>query len=143
MKSANVEVTQVTALTVVERAALAVRSTPELKQELATLAEGSKHITAITNSDGRAQVHAALMALKNRRIDIEKIGKDARDDATKFSKAVIAEEDSLIALIQPEEDRLQAIRDEWDDRIEAERLAKVKAEQERVAAIRAADQCHP
>jgi hypothetical protein len=128
---------EVTTLSVVQRAALAVRSSPELKKELADLAEGSKHITTITNQDGRAQVHSALMALKNRRIEIEKIGKEARDDATKFSKAVIAEEDALVGIISPEEDRLQALRDSWDDRIEAERQAAIAAEQARQDGIRA------
>lgn len=123
---------QTTALTVADRAkqALAVTKTEE---ELKALAAGTVTITAITNADGRQQVHAARMVLKNKRIDIQKRGKDARDEATKFSKAVIVEEDQLIALIEPEEKRLGTLQDAWDDAIEAEKQAKVAAEQKRVA----------
>lgn len=129
--------TEVTTLTVVQRAVAALGYDSETRKGLTTLAGETKHITTITNADGREQVHTALMRLKNTRIAIEKRGKEARDDATKFSKAVIAEEDSLVGIISPEEDRLQALRDGWDDRIEAERQALIAAEQKRVADITA------
>lgn len=70
---------------------------------------------------------------------LEREGKIARDDATKFSKAVIAEENRLIAIIEPEEKRLQGIQDVWDAieeqkrQAEADRIAK---QQERVEAIK-------
>ena len=122
-------------LTVVERAVVALGYTTETEKELATLAGSTTHITAITNSDGREQAHGALMVLRNTRVAIQKRGKDARDDATKFSKAVIAEENRLIGIIEAEENRLQALRDGWDQAIEAERQAKVQAELDRVAGI--------
>jgi hypothetical protein len=128
---------EVTTLTVHQRAVVALGYNEENRKGLATLAAESQHITAITNQDGREQVHSALMKLKNTRIAIEKRGKEARDDATKFSKAVIAEEDALVGIISPEEDRLQALRDSWDDRIEAERQAAIAAEQARQDGIRA------
>jgi len=123
---------QTTALTVVERAqkALVIKQTED---DLKALAAKTADITTITNADGRQQVHAAYMVLKNERIDIQKRGKEARDEATKFSKAVIAEEDRIIGIISPEEDRLQKLRDDWDDAREAEKQAKIAAEQRRVA----------
>jgi chromosome segregation ATPase len=75
--------------------------------------------------------------LRNARVVIEKIGKTAREDATQFSKAVIAEEKRLVAITQAEEVRLQDIRDAWDAAREAEKRAKEAAEANRLAAIRA------
>ena len=61
--------------------------------------------------------------------------KAARDDATRFSKAVIAEEARLIAIIQPEESRLKVLRDEWDAKEAREKAAKAEAERLRVLEI--------
>ena len=60
--------------------------------DLVELASKSKTIVAITNKDGRTECHAAAMTAKDARVSIEKAGKAAREDATAFSKAVIAEE---------------------------------------------------
>ncbi|WP_230973116.1 hypothetical protein [Burkholderia vietnamiensis] len=124
-----------TELTVVERAAIAL-GTSERETELRALVAKSTDIVEIKNAAGRDQCHGAAMALRTARTSIRKVGKDARDDATKFSKAVIAEEDRLVALIEPEETRLLSMRDEWDEAREAEKRAKLEAEQQRVAAIR-------
>ncbi|SDH11249.1 hypothetical protein SAMN05216466_107143 [Paraburkholderia phenazinium] len=124
-----------TELTLPERAALAL-GTAKHEKELIELAEQSRSITEIKNKDAREQCHSTAMVLKTRRTSIRKAGKDARDDATKFSKAVIAEEDRLVALIEPDETRLIALRDAWDDEREAERQAKLAAEKARVDAIR-------
>jgi len=121
-------------LTVQERAVVAL-GVAEREQELVALAGKTTDITTITNPDGYTQVHAARIVLKNERVELEKRGKAARDDATKFSKAVIAEEGRLIALIQPEERRLQAIEDGWEAKIKAEKEAKIQAEIARVAKI--------
>lgn len=103
------------------------------KAELAELAAKSKRIVEVTNPAGYQECHAARMVLKNTRVDIQKAGKDARDDATKFSKAVIAKEKELIDMIQPEEDRLQALQAEWDEAREKEKQAKEQAERQRIA----------
>lgn len=124
-----------TALTVVQRAVAALGYNAETVKSLTELAEGSKHIVAITNDDSYKQIHGARMQLKTTRVEIEKRGKTAREDATAFSKAVIAEEKRLIGLIEPEEKRLGTIQQAHDDRIEAEKQAKIRAEQERVAGI--------
>lgn len=124
---------QETALSLPERAKAAIAY--EGEQELVTKAAESKHITAITNAAGRDQVHSMRMVLKNARVEIEKRGKAAREDANAFRDAVIEEQKRLIGLIEPEETRLEKLQKSWDDRIEAERQAKIKAEQDRVAAL--------
>jgi len=127
--------TENTALTVVERAAVALGSS-KLQGELATLAKKSVDIVEIKNAAGREQCHSAMMALANTRTAITKTGKAARDDANAFSKAVIAEEKRLIDLIEPEEVRLRKLRDGWDEAREAEKRAKAEAEARRIAVIR-------
>ena len=75
------------------------------------------------------------MAATKARTGIVQAGKAARDDATRFSKAVIAEEARLVAIIQPEESRLKALRDEWDAEAAREKAAKAEAERLRVLEI--------
>lgn len=125
-----------TALTVAQRAAVALNSS-EHERKLLELAQASKSITAITNAAGREQCHSARMALKRVRVDIEKTGKAAREEATAFSKAVIAEERRLISLTEPEETRLGKIQSEYDEKIAAEKRAKEQAEAQRKADIQA------
>lgn len=122
-------------LTVIERAAVALGTT-EREKELRALVARSTDIVEVKNVAGRDQCHGAAMALRTARTSIRKVGKDARDDATKFSKAVIAEEDRLVALIEPEETRLLGLRDGWDEAEDAEKAAKVAAEKARVDGIR-------
>lgn len=127
---------QTTELTVVERAALAL-GTSERESTLRELVAQSTFITEIKNAGARDQCHGALMKLRTTRTEITKAGKEARDDANAFSKAVIAEEKRLVAIIEPEESRLQELRDEWDEAREAEKRAAAEAEAKRIAAIRA------
>lgn len=131
-----------TALTVVARAAIALGS-DKARTELAELVKKSANIVEVKNQAGREEAHSAAMALVRARTNIEKIGKAARDDATKFSKAVIAVEKELIGITQPEEDRLLGLRNAWDDaraaeKAEAERLerARITSIHERIAEIR-------
>lgn len=116
-----------TQLTVVERASVALGSSA-LEIHLTDLAKKHADITAIANKDGREQVHAAAMVLRKQRTTIAAAGKGARDDATKFCKAVIDEENRLIGLIEPEEDRLIKLRDDWDAEREAEKQAAIAKE---------------
>ncbi|MEX3972222.1 hypothetical protein [Paraburkholderia caribensis] len=126
---------ETTELTVVERAALAL-GTSEREAKLAELVKQSATIVEIKNNAARDQAHGAAMVLRTTRVEIEKAGKAAREDATAFSKAVIAEEKRLLAITQPEETRLLELRDAWDERIAAEKRAKVEAEARRIATIR-------
>ena len=123
-----------TALTLPERAALALNSA-EHRKKLAGLVQQSSSIKEVLNKDGREEAHRAAMTLKSTRTSIKATGKAAREDATAFSNAVIAEEKELIKMIEPEENRLFSLRDEWDAKIEAERQAKIQAERDRISAI--------
>jgi hypothetical protein len=124
-----------TELTVIQRAVKALGYDAEREKALVELAGKSADIKTITNKPGYEQVHGARMVLKNTRVEIQRLGKDARDDATKFSKAVIAEEKRLISLIEPEETRLERLQDKWDADREAERVAALHAEEQRVEAL--------
>lgn len=123
-----------TELTLPQRAAVALGSA-EHEAKLKDLAAKHADIVDIKNAAGREQAHGAMMVLANARISITKAGKEARDDATKFSKAVIEEEKRLIAIIEPEESRLRGMRDEWDAEREREKEAKAAAERQRIAAL--------
>ena len=122
------------ALTVQERASVALGSS-QTRQNLLTLVAKSAHLVEVKNKAARDEIHSAAMVLVNARTTISKTGKAARDDATKFSKAVISEEASLISLTEPEEKRLLALRDAWDDAIAAEKAAKEAAERQRITVI--------
>lgn len=123
-----------TELTLPQRAAVALGSA-EHEAKLKELAAKHADIVEIKNPAGREQCHGAMMVLANARIAITKAGKEARDDATKFSKAVIEEEKRLIAIIEPEESRLRTMRDDWDAEREREKQAKAEAEKRRIAAL--------
>lgn len=122
------------ALTLPERAAVALGSS-KTEVDLRELVKKSADIVAVSNMAGRDQAHRIGMDLKTARVLIEKTAKTAREDATAFSKAVIAEERRLIEIITPEEDRVIALRDAWDAQVENERQAKIAAEAERMRKI--------
>jgi len=124
-----------TELTVIDRAS-AVLKFDETRAALLPLVEASARIVGITNGAGYAEAQAARMKLKSTRVEIEKRGKAAREDATAFSKAVIAKEKELIGVIAPEEDRLATLQDTWDAAMALEKAAKAEAERLRVFAIR-------
>lgn len=124
-----------TELTLPQRAAAALQS-DVARAEIAKIVEQTVTITEALNKAGRDQTHSGGMRLKNLRGTIKSRAKDARDDATKFSKAVIEEEKALIALIEPEETRLFALRDDWDEA----RAAEKRAAEEKAAARRQAVQ---
>lgn len=123
-----------TELAPIERAKQ-VLSFDETKAKLAELAVQSVRIVEITNPAGYQEAQRARVELKSTRVDIQKRGKAAREDATAYSKAVIEAEKELIAVIEPEESRLQALQDAWDAAREAERQAKINAERERIESI--------
>lgn len=121
-------------LTVTERAkkALALAQTEEQLQELA---RKSEDLTEINSTADYELVKRSALVLRDARVDLQKIGKAARDDANAFSKAIIAEEAHLVGIISPEENRLKAIRKAADDK-EAEKLAEARRlEEARVADI--------
>ena len=131
-----------TELAPIERAAIALESS-KTEQHLMALATKHQSITVVKDKAGREQAHGAYIEVMRARTAVEKAAKDAREDATKFSKAVIAEAARLVAIVEPEEARLKAARDAWDEeqaRIKAEAEAKERARvlaiTERIAAIK-------
>lgn len=127
--------TELAMLPPAERAQSVLRS-DDLAPKLIALAKESQHITTITNPAGRDQCHTKRMVLKNERIDLEKRGKGAREEATAFSKAIIAEENRLIGIIKSEEDRLATLQGAWDAKIEAEKEAERQRIQAAAEALR-------
>jgi hypothetical protein len=125
-----------TALTLPQRAAVALNSS-KTRAELIALVKKSSAIVEVKNTAGREECHSAAMSLVRARTSVEKIGKTARDDATKFSKAVIAEENELIAITKPEESRLLVLRDAWDNARAAERAEAERIERARITVIHA------
>ena len=71
-------------------------------------------INGVDDKTGYALVDTARKDLKQSRVDITKKGKELRDDANKFSRAVIAKEKELVGIIEPLEKELKAKQDEVD-----------------------------
>ena len=125
-----------TALTLPQRAAVALGAVDyeaKIKEQVAA----STDITAVIDPAGREQAHRIGMNLLKLRTGIKAVGEAARKDATDFSKAVIAKEKDLIALITPEENRVFELRDAYDNKVEAEKQAAIAKERERISAIQA------
>jgi hypothetical protein len=128
--------TDISTLPPADRAALVLNST-KTEADLKQLATSLKAITLVNSPAGREQAHSLAMTARTARTTIEKLGKAARDDATKFSKAVIAEEDRLIEIIQPEETRVLGLRNAWDAAEAARKEAELQKERDRIAAHQA------
>lgn len=78
-------------------------------------------------------VHDKRIELRDMRIVITKKGKELRDDANKFAKAVIEKEKELLAIIAPEEDRLERLEDSAKEIIARKaRLEAIPVRQERL-----------
>lgn len=125
-----------TSLTLPQRAAVALGAADyeaKIKEQVAA----STDITAVIDPAGREQAHRIGMNLLKLRTGIKAVGEAARKDATDFSKAVIAKEKDLIALITPEENRVFELRDAYDTKVEAEKQAAIAKERERITAIQA------
>ncbi len=129
MKAATTEIS------IIERAQVALNSSATEK-ELAALSVKFKDIVVVKDKDQRADCHSALMEVKKARTGIESTGKTARDDANKFSKAVIAEEKRLITIVSAEEDRLAKLRDDYDQALAKEAELRAEEERQRIQAVR-------
>ena len=124
--------TQIATLPPTERAVAAL-GFDTVKAEVEKLATQYADITAISNKAGRDQAHSAAMALKSKRVEIQKRAKEVREDAVAFQKAVIAKGDELAAIIEPEEQRLIGLRDAWDEEQARIKREAAEAEQRRKA----------
>lgn len=133
------ETTDIAMLPPADRAMI-VLNTTKTEADLKAMVEEAKAITEVADKTSRELAHRTGMKLKNARTTITKTGKEARDDATAFCKAVIDEEKRLIAITQAEETRVLAMRDAFDKRIEDEKAAKAAREADikgKIAGIRA------
>lgn len=103
--------------------------------KLQELAKSSAVIT-LKNPEDKEQVqivHDKRIELRDARVEITKRGKELRDDANKFARAVIAKEKELIAVIGPEEDRLEKLEDGAKDIIARKaRLEAIPTRRERL-----------
>lgn len=124
--------TQIATLPPTERAVAAL-GFDTVKAEVEKLATQYADITAISNKAGRDQAHSAAMALKSKRVEIQRRAKEVREDAVAFQKAVIAKGDELTAIIEPEEQRLISLRDAWDEEQARIKREAAEAEQRRKA----------
>lgn len=88
-------------------------------------------IKGLDDKDGFDQVHKARMNVKTKRVQVAKRGKELREDAVAFQKAVLTEEKRIIGLLEPIEDHLS----DEESRVEQER-SRIKAEAEAKEATR-------
>lgn len=126
-----------TELTLPERALLSLGEIANEKA-LRELAAAHRDIIAVSNVDGRTQVHQAAMVLLKKRTGLDAAEKLALEDSKAFEKAVKEKKKFLVGLIEPDEKRLFALRDGFDADEAERKQAKIKAERERVDAIKAA-----
>lgn len=119
-----------------QRAVIVLEST-KTEVQLRELVALSADIVEVKDKAGRDQAHRAGITLKNARVGIEKIGKEARADARAFADAVVAEEKRLIAISQPEEARIMGLRDGYDAAEAAKKAELERIERERVQGIQA------
>ena len=74
-------------------------------------------IKGLDDREGYKQVHDARMVIKKKRVEVTKTGKDLREDALKYQKAILGEEKRILALLAPIEDHLT----EEEERIDREK----------------------
>ena len=107
--------------------------------ELTKMLKATKDITEIDleNKEQVAIVKEGRIKLKKARVQIEKKGKELREEALAFQKAVISKEKELIAIIEPEEKRLASIEQEAEHKaLMKERLEKLPQRKARLAEIK-------
>jgi hypothetical protein len=99
-------------------------------------------IKDLSDTDGYSLVHKARMEIKSMRIAVTKRGKELREDAIKFQKAVISEEQRIIGQLSPIEDHLadeEARIDEENARLKREaeerEAARVKARADKLYSL--------
>lgn len=108
------------------------------KAELTKMAETAATITLPDPLD-KEQVEVvkqARLGLRSARTAITKMGKDLREDAVKFQKAVIVKEKEMLAIIEPQEERLERLEQDAEHMREREdRREFLPRRKERLTAI--------
>lgn len=100
--------------------------------ELQKIVASTKEITI---GSGIEKVKEARANVVRTRTTIQKIGKDMRDEANQFAKAVIAKEKELIGILLPEEERLKSIETDYEKGLELN--ARLKTLPARIQALEA------
>lgn len=106
--------------------------------ELRQLVEKTKTVivTDIGSKEQMDIVKENRIMLRDARVKITKMGKELRDGAVKFQKAVIEKEKELVGIIEPEEERLKAIEEEVKiKKLRAERIALLPERKKKLAEI--------
>lgn len=117
-----------------DRAYLAL-SLDHNEQALVDLAGKYTDVTEIKDKADYRMVMRGGIELMKARTAIRATGKAARDDANAYRKAVIAEENRLVAITEPEEIRLRGLRQEYDEAEERKATEARLLEQRRIADI--------
>ncbi len=84
---------------------------PTVAELNALVAQTSTRLFDEKNSVDVDYAHNSRMSIRAARVKIEKFGKQLRENAITFQKAVIVKERELIAIIEPEESRLAVIEE--------------------------------
>lgn len=84
----------------------------------------------IDDKEGYNKVHEARMELRNLRVKVQKDAKLARDWHTKYNKAIIEAEDTIIGKITPTEEELAKMEEVVDN--EKKRIKEEKEKQEQI-----------
>lgn len=93
-------------------------------------------ISDFTNQMQLKTVKEHRIRLRDIRSAITKQGKEFRQEAVDFQKAVITKEKELIALVEPEEKRLKALEDQVElEKERAERIVLLPVRKDRLATI--------
>lgn len=85
----------------------------------------------VTSKAGLKDAMSALSELRTLRVSVTKAGKAARDDATAFSRQVLARERELVAIVEPVEALIQGYRADYEAEEERKRHEAARAEMER------------
>lgn len=93
-------------------------------------------VEAFRNPELAQAAHDKRIELRDARVELEKIGKLVRSQATAFSRSVIEKEKELIAIVSVEEERLKAAEEQVANEKELEkRRSRLPERKERLAKI--------
>lgn len=89
-------------------------------------------INGIEDKNGYKAVKSARMIVKTHRVDVDKRRKELTADALEWQRKINAEAKRITLLLEPIEEHLQSEEKRIDDEIEAIKIAKQKAEMQKL-----------
>lgn len=94
-------------------------------------------VTDFEDAEQIAKVKDHRLLMRDTRVSITKRGKELREEAVAFQKAVITKEKELIEIITPEEERLQGLEDEAKRQKELKvRMEQLPVRKEKIAGLK-------